>query len=78
MTFINTLEESLSKALGEKVEFNKIYEPIKAGDVPATYASIEKLQKKIGFKPTTTISEGLDKFATWYVEYYNKIDKGEK
>ncbi|WP_188205308.1 SDR family NAD(P)-dependent oxidoreductase [Desemzia incerta] len=72
MVFINSLEQALSNSLGREVEFEKIYEPIKQGDVPATYASTDKLQKEIGFKPETTIQEGLQKFTDWYVDYYNK------
>lgn len=70
MTFIETLEKSLTKALNREVVFEKIFEPIKAGDVPATYASTDKLQEAVEFKPSTSIEEGLDKFAKWYVEYY--------
>lgn len=70
MTFITTLEKCLSKALGREVEFEKIFEPLKAGDVPATYASTDKLQEAVGFKPSTSIEEGLQKFADWYVQYY--------
>lgn len=70
MEFINTLEKCLSKALDREVVFEKIYEPMKAGDVPVTYASTDLLQKAIGFKPETSIEEGLQKFADWYVEYY--------
>lgn len=70
MTFITALEKALSKALGREVEFEKIFEPIKPGDVPATYASIHKLQEAVGFKPKTSIEEGLQKFADWYVDYY--------
>jgi UDP-glucuronate 4-epimerase len=57
-----TLEKALSKALGRKVVF---------GDVPATYASTDRLFQAVGFKPQTSIEEGLQKFADWYVEYYN-------
>lgn len=71
MTFILTLEKSLSSSLDRKVEFKKIYEPIKAGDVPATYASTELLKEVIDFKPSTSIEVGLKKFADWYVKYYN-------
>lgn len=74
MTFINSLEEALSQSLNRKVEFEKIYEPIKPGDVPATYASTDKLQAAIGFKPETSIQEGLQRFTDWYVTYYNKIN----
>ena len=70
MGFIETLERCLGNALGRKVEFEKVYEPIKPGDVPATFASTELLQKAVGFKPETSIEEGLQKFADWYVEYY--------
>jgi len=70
MTFIGVLEEVLSNALGREVEFEKIFEPIKPGDVPATYASTDKLQEAVGFKPKTSIEDGLQKFADWYVEYY--------
>lgn len=70
MTFIGALENALSNALGRDVEFEKIFEPIKPGDVPATYASTDRLQEAIGFKPETSIEEGLQKFADWYVEYY--------
>lgn len=70
MVFIETLEKCLGKALGRKVEFDKIYEPIKPGDVPATYASTELLEEAVGFKPKTSIEKGLQKFADWYVGYY--------
>ena len=71
MTFITTLEKCLEKSLSRKVEFKKIFEAIKPGDVPATYASTKKLEEAIGFRPSTTIEEGLQKFTDWYVEYYN-------
>jgi UDP-glucuronate 4-epimerase len=70
MTFVQTLEKALSTALGREVIFDKKFEPLKAGDVPATYASTDRLHEAIGFKPSTSIEEGLQKFAEWYVEYY--------
>ncbi|TVX79105.1 NAD-dependent epimerase/dehydratase family protein [Peribacillus simplex] len=70
MFFIETLEKCLSNAIGREVEFEKVFEPIKPGDVPATYASTELLQKAVDFKPETSIEEGLQNFADWYVEYY--------
>lgn len=72
MYFIDSLQEALSKSLGRKIELKKKFEPIKPGDVPATYASTNKLQDTIGFKPETNIKEGLQNFADWYVNYYNK------
>lgn len=74
MIFIETLEKALSNALGKEVQFEKVFEPIKPGDVPATYASTDELQKAVGFKPETSIEEGLQKFADWYVDYYNLKD----
>lgn len=70
MVFIETLEKALSKSLEREVQFEKIFEPIKPGDVPATYASTDLLQQAVGFKPTTPIETGLQKFADWYVQYY--------
>lgn len=70
MVFIETLEKCLSNALGREVLFEKIFEPIKPGDVPATYASTDLLQRAVGFKPETSIEEGLQRFSNWYVEYY--------
>lgn len=70
MAFIETLEKALSKSLGREVVFEKIFEPIKPGDVPATYASTDLLEKATGFKPETSIKKGLQRFADWYCEYY--------
>jgi UDP-glucuronate 4-epimerase len=70
MVFIETLEKCLSKATDSEVVFEKIFEPIKPGDVPATYASTDLLQDAVGFKPETSIEEGLQRFADWYVDYY--------
>ena len=41
-----------------------------AGDVPETYADVDDLMKDIGFKPKTSIEEGIAKFVEWYKEYY--------
>ena len=72
MTFIETLEKCLSLSLGRTVIFEKIFEPLKPGDVMATYASTDLLQKAVGFKPQTSIEEGLQKFTDWYKGYYGK------
>nr|BCB22792.1 NAD-dependent epimerase/dehydratase family protein [Erysipelothrix tonsillarum] len=72
MDFIYTLEGALSKSMGKNIEFEKIYEPIKPGDVPATYASTDKLFGITGYKPGTDLSDGLQKFTDWYVSYYGK------
>ena len=44
--------------------------PMQPGDVYATYASIEKLNKAVGYEPTTTIKDGIPVFAKWYREYH--------
>lgn len=71
MDFILSLEKALGNSLDREIEFEKIYEPIKPGDVPATYASTDKLQEAIGYKPDTSILDGLQKFTDWYVDYYD-------
>lgn len=70
MDFIETLEQALGRALGRPVVFAKTFEAIKPGDVPATYASTELLEQAVGFKPKTSIADGLQRFADWYVEYH--------
>ncbi|MGL5514237.1 MAG: hypothetical protein ACRDBM_13510 [Sporomusa sp.] len=67
---IETLEQCLSKATGRQLVFDKIFEPTKSGDVPASYAATDLLQQAVGFKPETTIRDGLQRFADWYCAYY--------
>ncbi len=64
LKFIETLEAKIGK------EAIKEYVEMQPGDVLKTYADIAKLEKAIGFKPSTTIDEGLEQFVTWYKEYY--------
>jgi len=64
--FIATIEQSLGKpAL-------KNFLPMQPGDVVATYADVEPLTADIGFKPTTSIAQGLAKFIDWYQSYYGQ------
>jgi UDP-glucuronate 4-epimerase len=44
--------------------------PMQPGDVPATYADIEDLARDIGFRPSTTIEDGIKRFADWYRDYH--------
>ena len=44
--------------------------PMQAGDVPVTYADVTPLERDFGFKPQTSLREGLRKFAVWYKDYY--------
>lgn len=70
MSFIGTLELCLSRALGRDIVFPKVFEPMKPGDVPATYASTDRLYQAVGFKPRTSLEDGLQEFVNWYVDYY--------
>ena len=72
MNFIISLENALSISLNKEIHLIKEFEPIKPGDVHKTYASTDKLEKLIGFKPQTSINDGLQKFTDWYVKYYKK------
>ena len=60
--------EAIEKAIGKKAI--KEYLPLQAGDVPATYADVNDLIKDTGFKPSTSIAEGINNFVKWYKEYY--------
>ncbi|QAT41899.1 NAD-dependent epimerase [Aminipila luticellarii] len=60
--------EVIEKCLGRKAI--KEYLPLQAGDVPATYAQVDDLMRDVGFKPETSVEEGISKFIDWYKEYY--------
>lgn len=62
------LIEVLEKALGRKAERNLL--PMQPGDVPATYADIDDLEAAVGFRPRTSIEEGVRRFVDWYRTYY--------
>ena len=47
--------------------------PMQPGDVPATYADIEDLGRDVGFRPATSIEDGIAQFAKWYREYYDAL-----
>ena len=40
------------------------------GDVPATFADIDRARSKLGFQPTTPIDEGVPRFVRWYLDYH--------
>ena len=44
--------------------------PIQTGDVPESFADVEAMMQAVGYKPKTTIEEGIQKFIDWYKEYY--------
>ncbi len=60
--------EVLAKSLGIEPKMEML--PMQAGDVYATYASVEKLHQAVGYEPKTTIREGIPIFAKWYREYH--------
>ena len=58
----------LEKTLGKTAEKRLL--PMQDGDVPATCADVEDLMNDVGFRPATTIEEGIPRFVEWYREYY--------
>ena len=62
------LVETLERALGRSAVKN--LRPIQPGDVPATYADIDDLARDVGFRPSTSIEEGVGKFVGWYRKYH--------
>jgi UDP-glucuronate 4-epimerase len=63
--FIDVLEQSLQKkAIKEML-------PMQQGDVYETYANIDALHELTGYKPKTSIEQGLPKFVEWFRTYYN-------
>ena len=74
LDFVKILQEELVRAgvLPEDYDFESHKElvPMQAGDVPITYADTSALERDFGFKPTTSLREGLRKFAEWYKEFY--------
>ena len=77
LDFVDILQQELVSAgvLPENYDFeaHKKLVPMQAGDVPITYADVLALERDFGFKPSTTLRQGLRNFAKWYKEFY--IDK---
>ena len=61
----------LEKCLGKEAE--KVFLPMQPGDVYQTYAEVDELINDFNFRPSTSIEEGLGKFATWFKEYYKDV-----
>jgi len=51
--------------------------PIQPGDVPATYADIDRAREKLGFQPTTSIEVGVHRFVQWYLDYHRQAGANE-
>ena len=76
LDFVNILQEELirSEVLPKDYDFESHKElvPMQPGDVPVTYSDTTPLERDFGFKPRTSLREGLRKFAEWYKEFYIK------
>ena len=64
LDFVELLEEALS------IKATKVFENMQPGDVESTYASTQSLEDWISYRPLVTIKEGVNKFANWYLDYY--------
>ena len=76
MDFVKILSECLIEegVLDKSFDINSHMELVEMakGDVPITYADVSELEKDFGFKPSTSLKDGLSKFAKWYKGYYIK------
>lgn len=74
LDFVKILQEELVRAnvLPSDYDFeaHKKLVPMQPGDVPTTYADISALERDFGFKPSTSLREGLKKFAEWYKDFF--------
>ena len=74
LDFVDILQQELIRAevLPADYDFvaHKELAPMQAGDVPTTYADTSALEKDFGFKPSTSLREGLRRFAEWYSVFY--------
>ena len=75
LDFVTILQEELLRAnvLPQDYDFeaHKELVPMQPGDVPVTYADTTPLERDFGFKPSTSLRDGLRAFAEWYAKYYN-------
>ena len=74
LDFVDILQQELIRAgvLPETYDFeaHKELVPMQAGDVPVTYADTSALERDFGYKPSTSLRDGLRKFVEWYKEFY--------
>ncbi len=75
LDFVEILSEELVSAGVLPADFDfeahKKLVPMQPGDVPVTYADTQGLERDFGFKPSTSLREGLKAFAIWYKDYYH-------
>ena len=76
LEFVDVLQQELVRAgvLPSDYDFeaHKELVPMQPGDVPVTFADTLALERDFGFKPSTSLRDGLRAFAEWYAEYYGK------
>ena len=76
LTFVDILQQELirAKVLPEDYDFeaHKKLVPMQPGDVPVTFADTSALERDYGYKPSTSLRDGLRAFAEWYYEFYMK------
>jgi Nucleoside-diphosphate-sugar epimerases len=60
---------ALERCLGRKAELDLL--PMQPGDVLSTQADVSELERAVGFRPSTTIEEGIAHFVTWYKDYFH-------
>jgi UDP-glucuronate 4-epimerase len=65
---LSYLIDLIEKALDKKANIDR--QPLQPGDVPITYANIDKAKKLLGYKPSTDIEDGISKFVDWFKSYY--------
>ena len=75
LDFVQILSEELVRAevlpADYDFEAHKKLVPMQPGDVPVTYADTSALERDFGFKPSTSLRDGLRQFAEWYKKFYN-------
>lgn len=76
LNFVDILQQELirAKVLPEDYDFDahKQLVPMQPGDVPTTYADTSALERDYGFKPSTSLRDGLRAFAEWYAQFYSQ------
>ena len=65
--------EAIEKKLGKKAKKNML--PLQMGDVPSTYADVKDLVEDLGYKPSTSIQEGVNNFIDWYLDFFKVSEK---
>ena len=63
---------ALEKSLGRKAELQLL--PMQPGDVPSTMADVTELEHAVGFRPATSVEEGIARFVAWYTEFYGNME----